>query len=174
MEKYKDMTGIIGIGVNKKIDELKMVEDRVDAANTKKLETVNTAFSNMDTKDEQFYKRLREFVDIVFLNKGEIYKPDFKNSRILSDAIECLERAKFITKKLNLKFEQMMIDEIRDTINRMERLSLLEATALLHISDLVYVYENEELEEEDLNLIRSNFRILKEQIFSEFENDEWK
>jgi len=171
MEKNR-FTTRIGINQDSR-DELKTI-DKVDAANIEKRETVNTAFSSMDTKDEQFYERLRGFVDIVFMNKGEIYKPDFKNSSILSDAIECLERAKFITRKLNLKFEQMMIDDIKDSINRMERLSLLKATALLHISDLVYVYENEELEDEDLNLIRSNFRILKEQIFSEFENDEWK
>jgi len=170
MQKDK---GIVEIESNLTVNRIG-VSDSCKSDNRKKCELNNQLFSNKDINEKLFSEKLRKFVDTVFIIKGKIYELDVKNNTIISDAIECLEKAKYITKKFNLKFERKIIDEIRYTISNMERLSLFQAVALLHISDVVSIYENaEELEDEDFKLVRENFRILKSQVFSEFEKDEW-
>lgn len=122
--------------------------------------------------DSIFLENARRFVDLILISKGDI-KLIEKEFPVTSFAIEFIEKAKTICRKKQLLFQEKVLNTVKDSIYTSRKLSLLQATVIFFMNDLIFLNEKGELEEDESAELQDYFNELKINFKADYKEGEW-
>ncbi len=128
--------------------------------------------SVQENPDSIFLEKARHFVDLILISKGDMNLIE-REFPVTSFTIEFVEKAKTLCRKKQLLFQEKVLNTVKESIYNSRKLTLLQATVIFFMNDLMFLNEKGELEEDKYVDLQDYFNELKQNLKIDYKEGEW-